>query len=265
MSRQIPHSQAISPYDPQAPKIRLSFRRDQRVQFHRSPTNPVKQTSWTCVTVRQTNPQPVPANHLRYLSCKFSAGQFQQMLHACDGGGGAVTIGAHVFTGMRTLSCLHGCAHTFTGMLTSSRARARPWHPGTLLPRPAYGSHRSSANPAHSNALRLRNISADLRVQPAYSKALGGMGMASPRDAATAGAPRSSPPEGRRLRPRAWIPEESGQAGFNKSPQARRRGNRIRRTNDRSRRPSARPGVTHAPRRRGAVSLPFRVSLAAFC
>ena len=37
--------------------------------------------------------------------------------------------------------------------------------------------HRSSANPTHSNALRLRNISADLRVQPAYSKHLGGMGV----------------------------------------------------------------------------------------
>ena len=39
---------------------------------------------------------------------------------------------------------------------------ARPrQRPGTLLTRPASGSHRSSANPIHSNALRLRNTSAD--------------------------------------------------------------------------------------------------------
>ena len=65
----------------------------------------------------------------------------------------------------------------FTAMVIPSRACARPrQRPGTLLTRPAYGSHKSSANPVHSNALRLRNISADLRVQPAYSKRLGGMG-----------------------------------------------------------------------------------------
>ena len=50
-----------------------------------------------------------------------------------------------------------------------------------------------------------------------------GMGTASLRDATTAKALRSSRPEGRRLRPRAWIPEESGQVGFSKSPQTRRR------------------------------------------
>ena len=71
------------------------------------------------------------------------------------------------------------------------------------------------------------------------------------------GAPRSSRPEGRRLRPRAWIPEESGQAGLDKSPQTRRQGNRIRRTNDGSRGPPARPGVMHALRRWSTVSLSF--------
>ena len=107
--------------------------------------NRFKQITWLQST--QTKHRPVPANatDLRV--------------------GGAVTIGAHVFTGMRTLSCLYGCAHTCTGMLTYSRARARPWHPGTLLPRPASGSHGSSANPTHSNALSLRHISADLRIQ----------------------------------------------------------------------------------------------------
>ena len=71
-AHQIPHSHAISPYDPQAPKSRFSFRRDQRVQFHISPTNPVKQTPWTCVTVQQTKSQPVPANHLRYCTTNQS-------------------------------------------------------------------------------------------------------------------------------------------------------------------------------------------------
>ena len=89
--------------------------------------------------------------------------------------------------------------------------------------------------PTRSNVLKLRHISADLRIQPVYSNPLGGMGTASPRDAAPTSqwAPRSS----RHLRPRAWIPEESGQVGLDKSPQVRRQGNRIRRTNDGSRRP----------------------------
>ena len=52
-------------------------------------------------------------------------------------------------------------------------------------------------------------------------------------------------------------PRGTGAVGFNKSPQMRRPGNQIRRTNDRSRRPSARPGVTPALRRWGTVSLPF--------
>ena len=51
----------------------------------------------------------------------------------------------------RPCSCLYGLC-------------ARPCQrPGTFLTRPAYGSHRSSANPTHSNALRLRNTSADLQ------------------------------------------------------------------------------------------------------
>ena len=67
---------------------------------------------------------------------------------------------------------------TCTAIVIPSRACVRPrQRPGTLLTRPAYGSHKSSSNPVHSSALRLRNTSADLRVQPAYSKPLGGMGV----------------------------------------------------------------------------------------
>ena len=40
------------------------------------------------------------------------------------------------------------------------------------------GSHRSSANPTNSNALKLRNASTNLQSNQ-YSKHLGGMGMAS--------------------------------------------------------------------------------------
>ena len=62
-----------------------------------------------------------------------------------------------------------------------SRARARPWsyihgYAQASPTRPAYGSHKSSSNPAHSNVLRLRNASADLQSN-CYSKRLGGMGV----------------------------------------------------------------------------------------
>ena len=63
------------------------------------------------------------------------------------------------------------CAYVFTAMVTLPRARARPWHPGTLLPRPASGFGESSANPTHSNS----NV-----------QRLGDMDTAPPRDAATA-------------------------------------------------------------------------------
>ena len=69
------------------------------------------------------------------------------------------------------------------------------------------------------------------------------------------GALRSSRPRRPALRPRAWIPEESGQVELDKSAQMRRR---IRRTDDRSRRPPARPGVTPALRRWGTLPLSFR-------
>ena len=208
--------------------------------------NRFKQITWLQST--QNKHRPVPANH------------------TCLRLGGAVT------------SCTygHGYASTFTGTVTHARIFTAMFIPlrvmCTATSTSGHASDETSVRLEHikrqSNSLKFPAAASHLRGSTRPTRPLkspGGTGTASPRDAATAGAPRSSPPEGRRLRPRAWIPEESGQAGFNKSPQARRRGNRIRRTNDRSRRPSARPGVTHAPRRRGAVSLPFRVSLAAFC
>ena len=73
----------------------------------------------------------------------------------------------------------------------------------------------------------------------------GGMGTASPHDAAPTGALRSSRP--RRPAPAAWIPGESGQTGPGKNPQVRRR---IRGTDGRSRRPGP------ASRLRCAVGVP---------
>ena len=89
----------------------------------------------------------------------------------------------------------------------------------------------------------------------------GGMGTASLRDATTTGALRFKPARRPALRPRAWIPEESGQIELDKSPQMRRQGNRIRRTDDGSRRPPARPGVTLAPGFAVSTSLLYHVFL----
>ena len=124
---------------------------------------------------------------------------------------------------VRPWSCahLHGHGHalTFKGTRTAIVIHARPrQRPGAFLTRPAYGLSISSANPVHSSALRLRNTSADLRVQPAYSKRLGGMGMASPRDTTTTGAPRSSRPEGLRLRPGGVDPRGAGAGRTRQKP-----------------------------------------------
>ena len=168
-------------------------------------------------------------------------------------GGGVPSPPACAYLHVRPWSCAHGQCHSHArpcSYLYGLCARPRQ-RPGTLLTRPAYGLSISSANPIHSNALRLRNTSADLQSNR-YSKRLGGMGTASPRDAATTGALRSSWPEGRRL----WR-GSPGQAGLDKSPQMWRQGNRIRRTDDGSRRSPARPGVMLALRRWGTVSLSF--------
>ena len=142
-----------------------------------------------------------------------------------------------------------------------TRASSRPWSRVHLHGHGASQPDETSG-PVHTDQapIQLTQMSCgcvtspQIKRQPTRSNALGGMGTASLGDAATTGALHSSRPEGRRLRPRAWIPEESGQVGPGKNPQTRRR---IRGTDGRSRKPPARPGVTHAPRRWGTVSLSF--------
>ena len=69
---------------------------------------------------------------------------------------------------------------------------------------------------------------------------------------------RSSRPEGRRLRPKAWIPEESGQVGLGKSPQTRRRI-----AQDGWQITPARPGVMLAPGFAASTSMLYHVFLEA--
>ena len=94
-----PHTfSADPPYDPQALKIRLQIRRDQRVQFHKS--------------------QPtLPANiqNLRYNPANQAPAKSSKCYRPATGGGGAVTS----CTGMRIPAR--------TVMRTLSWARVRPW------------------------------------------------------------------------------------------------------------------------------------------
>ena len=109
---------------------------------------------------------------------------------------------------------------------TSNQARPAFPAPQTRHPRvsanslrrlPArYRMSRRDIKSAETND-RLTRIHASDQLTQILCADEGGMDMASLRDATT-GALRSSRPEGLRLRPRAWIPEESGQVGFNKSP-----------------------------------------------
>ena len=98
-----PHTfSADPPYDPQALKIRLQIRRDQRVQFHKSqPTLSSKHTE--------------PALQ----SSKPSAGQVQQMLQTCDWGAPSPPVRKamviYSWARVRPWSCAHGHSH------------ARPW------------------------------------------------------------------------------------------------------------------------------------------
>ena len=99
------------------------------------PNQPVKQTSRTCVTIQQTNPQPVPANNMRHGNpANQSANQFQQMLQTCEGG-------CRHLLHVRPWSCMRAWSLTCTAMVIPSRACARPRqrHRATLLTRPAYG------------------------------------------------------------------------------------------------------------------------------
>ena len=79
---------------------------------------PVTHIPRTCVTVQQIKRRPAPTYPEPALqSSKSSANQFQQILHACVGGGGG-TSGAYG----------HGCV--CIGMRTPSGVCARPWqHP----------------------------------------------------------------------------------------------------------------------------------------
>ena len=141
-----------------------------------SSTNPNQPRQANILDLRYTSANQAPASSSK--SHIPASGGHRHLLHvrpwSCahlHGHGHALT-----FKGTCTAMVMRARSFTCTAIVIHARPRQRP---GTLLTRPAYGSHGSSANPVHSSALRLRNISADLRVQPAYSKPLGGMGMAS--------------------------------------------------------------------------------------
>ena len=70
----------------------------------------------------------------------------------------------------------HGHARTFKGTRTAMFIPLRVMRTATLSTRPASGLSRSSANPVHSNTLKLRNASTNLQSNQ-YSKHLGGMGV----------------------------------------------------------------------------------------
>ena len=153
-----------------------------------------------------------------------------------------------------------------------------PIRPGGLpyagaVPMPDAFPHTFSADPPyHTQAPKIRLQSrrdqrpayADPRIKPTYSNSLrrrGGHGHGVASRCDDDGGPAFKPARRPALRPRAWIPEESGQIELDKSPQMRRQGNRIRRTDDGSRRPPARPGVTLAPGFAVSTSLLYHVFL----
>ena len=135
-----------------------------------APKNPTPNPERPAGPTPQIPNQPCQANtlDLRYLSSKSNANQFQQILQTCE-------------VGCTVTSCTHVQGHTCTGMRTRTamvtHARIRMAMAQANSPRPASGFGKSSANPVHSNALNLRHISANSRIRPAYSKALGGMGV----------------------------------------------------------------------------------------
>ena len=147
------------------------------------------------------------------------------------------------------------CAYVFTGMRTPSR----PWTRASVTWSHLHG-HGNIPSPGTPSTRPARTALTDQApIQLTQTPTSNDWGAWARRRLAMrrrrrSGAPRSSRPEGGLLRPRARIPEESGQVGLDKSPQTRRR---IRRTNDGSRRPPARPGVMHALRRWSTVSLSF--------
>ena len=164
-----PHTvSADPPYDPQALKNSTSNSERPAFRFHKSPTNPVKQTPWTCVTIQQTNPQPVQANNTRHSLRKSHAGQVTQILQTCEGGGGVGTscmgmrtpASTRTFTGMgtsartrahsRVCAYLHGHAHTFTVMRTAMAVSQRQGFmpiPGHVFAETSGRRRRSPTNP----------------------------------------------------------------------------------------------------------------------
>ena len=157
-----------------------------------------------------------------------------------------------------------------TAMVT--RASSRPWsrahlhgyahgHGAQANPtRTAYGLHKSSANPAHSNALRLRHASADQAptqlTQIPWGAWVSGHGAASRRGADVAVGPRvQAGPKACACGPGRGSPRNLDRLD---STKVRRRGAGSRRTDDGSRRPPARPGVMLALRHWGTLPLSFR-------
>ena len=142
IGRPFSHSHGISPIARPFPHTIYII--DKAAGFHfdetsvrspQIPTNPDKQTPWTCVTVRQTNPQPVPTNHMRYGPANQAPAKSSKYYMPAKVGGWHLLRSrlhghAHIIMPSRARahsrpwSYIHGYAHTFTGMRTPSWARA---------------------------------------------------------------------------------------------------------------------------------------------
>ena len=152
-----------------------------------------------------------------------------------------------------------GTSRAHAAMVASALARARPrQHPliGRVPAETSVRRRRFPTDPAPTYPLDMRHISANSRVRPTRSNPWGAW-------ARRRLAMRRRRRQGSRhvmVRPAARIPGESGQTGPGKNPQTRRR---IRRTDDGSRRPPTRPGVTLAPGSAVSTSLLYHVFLEA--
>ena len=180
-SRQIPigwpfsHSHGRSPIARPSPhtihnllKVGLSF--DETSGS--CPTNPQPTTSSKHPEPALQSSKPIP-NRFTQITWLQSPQISRQPSHANATDlrlGGAVTSCMYGHGHIHSRVCARPSAYLY--MHGHSRAHLH-WHAHICTAmaqanstRPAYGSHGSSANPTHSNALRLRNISADQRVQP---------------------------------------------------------------------------------------------------
>ena len=86
--------------------------------LHKSPTNPVKQTPWTCVTVQQTNPQPVQANNMVTVYTNQAPASSSKCYRPATGGCRHLLHVRHGHLRARPWSHLHGYVHTFMRMVT---------------------------------------------------------------------------------------------------------------------------------------------------